>query len=185
MRATPQLKVRSRECEVVTMQRYVDEFETVPVLILPCLVRYRAPTSYEGASIFPSCQNILLAARALGYGAALTGWHQVVETELRPLLGRVFRSGEDGAAKERLAVLSEPLWRRRFGGNPAVIGQAIDLDGNRSQREREVERRHRRLVAFVEVAKHRRFAVRQSRVDRSGHASTDLMDRPVERQEQP
>src|SRR5947207_1763837 len=27
-----------------TMQRYVDEFERVPVLVLPCLVRYRDPT---------------------------------------------------------------------------------------------------------------------------------------------
>jgi nitroreductase len=26
-----------------TMQRFVDEFERVPVLILPCLVRYREP----------------------------------------------------------------------------------------------------------------------------------------------
>src|SRR5262249_23093723 len=31
-------------------------------------------------------QNLLLAARALGYGAALTGWHKIVEDELRPLL---------------------------------------------------------------------------------------------------
>jgi len=51
---------------------------------------------------------------------------------VRPLLGRVFGAGEDGPAKQRLAVLSESLWRRRFGGNPGVIGQAVDLDGNRS-----------------------------------------------------
>ena len=46
------------------MQRYVDEFEQVPVLVLPALVRYREPTPFEGASIFPACQNLLLAARA-------------------------------------------------------------------------------------------------------------------------
>jgi hypothetical protein len=27
-----------------TLQQLVDEFERVPVLILPCLVRYREPT---------------------------------------------------------------------------------------------------------------------------------------------
>ena len=70
-----------------TMQRYVDDFDTVPALILPCLVRYREPTPFEGASIFPACQNLLLAARALGYGGALTGWHFGVEAELRTLLG--------------------------------------------------------------------------------------------------
>ncbi len=70
-----------------TMQRYVDEFERVPVLILPCLVRYRAPTPMEGASVYPACQNLLLAARALGYGGAFTGFHVPVENELRALLG--------------------------------------------------------------------------------------------------
>jgi nitroreductase len=68
------------------LQRYVDEFESVPVLILPCLVRYREPSSFEGASVYPACQNVLLAARALGYGGVLTGWHFGVETELRALL---------------------------------------------------------------------------------------------------
>ncbi|MGH9207131.1 MAG: nitroreductase family protein, partial [Acidimicrobiales bacterium] len=52
----------------------------------PCLVRYRRPTPSEGASIYPACQNLLLAARALGYGGVLTGWHSFVEDELRQLL---------------------------------------------------------------------------------------------------
>jgi putative ABC transport system permease protein len=51
---------------------------------------------------------------------------------VRPLLGRVFRAGEDGPRRQRLAVISESLWRRRFGGDSGVIGQAVDLDGNRS-----------------------------------------------------
>src|SRR5882724_1738120 len=62
-----------------TMQRYTDEFERVPVLVLPCLVRYREPTSFEGASIFPAVQNLLLAARALGYGGVLTGFQGLVD----------------------------------------------------------------------------------------------------------
>jgi nitroreductase len=69
-----------------TMQHYVDTFESVPVVILACLRRYRAPGPDEGASIYPACQNLLLAARALGYGGALTMWHHAVEPELRPLL---------------------------------------------------------------------------------------------------
>ena len=40
----------------------------------------------EGASVYPACQNLLLAARALGYGGALTMWHHGVEAELRDLL---------------------------------------------------------------------------------------------------
>jgi nitroreductase len=68
------------------MQRYVDRFEQIPVVVLVCLVRYRSASPYEGASVYPACQNLLLAARALGYGGALTMWHLGVEDELRDLL---------------------------------------------------------------------------------------------------
>jgi nitroreductase len=70
-----------------TMQHYVDHFEAIPVVVLVCLVRYRSPNPYEGASVYPACQNLLLAAHGLGYGGALTMWHGAVEPELRALLG--------------------------------------------------------------------------------------------------
>lgn len=69
-----------------SMQHYVDHFEAVPVVVLVCLDRYRAPSPIEGASVYPACQNLLLAARALGYGGALTMWHLGVESELRAML---------------------------------------------------------------------------------------------------
>lgn len=69
-----------------SMQRYVERIDDVPVLILPCLVRHRRPNATEGASVYPACQNLLLAARALGYGGVLTIWHAAVEDELRALL---------------------------------------------------------------------------------------------------
>lgn len=70
-----------------SMQRYVDRFEETPVVVLVCLDRYRDPAPTEGASVYPACQNLLLAARALGYGGALTMWHLMVEDDLRSLLG--------------------------------------------------------------------------------------------------
>ncbi len=69
-----------------TMAHYVDHLESAPVLVLPCLVRYRDPVPTEGASVYPACQNLLLAARALGYGGVLTGFHAICEPELRELL---------------------------------------------------------------------------------------------------
>jgi nitroreductase len=68
------------------MESYVQNFANVPALVLACLVRYRDPNPDEGASIYPACQNLLLAARALGYGGALTGFHSLVEKELCALL---------------------------------------------------------------------------------------------------
>lgn len=69
-----------------SMQTYVDRFEQTPVIVLVCLDRYRPPDPHEGASVYPACQNLLLAARALGYGGALTMWHLGVEDELRRIL---------------------------------------------------------------------------------------------------
>jgi nitroreductase len=68
------------------MVQLVEGFEQIPVVVLVCLVRYRAPNPAEGASVYPSCQNLLLACRALGYGGVITGWHTYVEDELREAL---------------------------------------------------------------------------------------------------
>ena len=70
-----------------TMQHYVDNFADVPVLVLAINLRYRGKVHIEGASIYPACQNLLLAARGLGYGGALTAFHAPVEAELVALLG--------------------------------------------------------------------------------------------------
>lgn len=79
-----------------TMQHFVDHFEEVPVVVLPCLERYRDPNEMESASIYPAVQNLLLAARGLGYGGVFTGFNKLVEAELRELLSvpdHVFMAG--------------------------------------------------------------------------------------------
>ncbi len=45
-----------------------------------------------------------------------------------PLHGRVFAAGEDVPGRGDLAVLSELLWRTRFGADPNLIGRTIHLD---------------------------------------------------------
>jgi nitroreductase len=121
-----------------TMQRFVDHFERVPVLILPCLVRYREPMPIEGASIYPACQNLLLAARALGYGGVFTGWHVGVETQLRELLGipdGTFMAGTITVGKPagrhglvRRRPMAELVYEEGWGDAP---GWAIDPPGTR------------------------------------------------------
>ncbi|CAB4364518.1 MAG: nitroreductase [Actinobacteria bacterium] len=69
-----------------TMQHYVEHFHEAPVIVLVCLLRYRDANPYEGASVYPAVQNLLLAARGLGYGGAVTMWQLPVEQELREIL---------------------------------------------------------------------------------------------------
>lgn len=121
-----------------TMQGYVDHFESVPCLILPCLVRYRAPNPAEGASVYPAVQNLLLAARALGYGGVITGFHGAVDAELKTLLGippEVFISctvtlgkpaGRHGPVRRR--PMSELIFADAWGTAP---DWAVDPPGTR------------------------------------------------------
>lgn len=70
-----------------TMAHFVDHFEQIPVVILATAVRKRpAPEETLGASVYPACQNLLLAARSLGYGGVMMMWHALVADELRTLL---------------------------------------------------------------------------------------------------
>src|SRR6185503_12198175 len=46
-----------------------------------------------------------------------------------PQLGRLFAEEDDRYGAARTAVLSDGLWKEKFGGNAAVIGNAILLDG--------------------------------------------------------
>ena len=124
--------------QAATMQHYVDHIEQVPVIVFGCLVRYRDASPTEGASIYPACQNLLIAARTLGYGGALTMWHQGVENQLRELLGipdNVAISacitlgkpqGSHGPVRRR--PISELVFENQWGRSPSW---AIDPDGTR------------------------------------------------------
>ena len=70
-----------------TMQHFVDNVEATPVIVLACLKLHHEESLEMGGHVFPACQNLLLAARALGYGGVLTGWHKVVDAELREVIG--------------------------------------------------------------------------------------------------
>lgn len=48
---------------------------------------------------------------------------------IKPLLGRTFLEGEDQIGTAPIALLSESIWRQKFGADPHVLGQGITLDG--------------------------------------------------------
>jgi putative ABC transport system permease protein len=46
----------------------------------------------------------------------------------QPLIGRLFEDGEDREGAAPVALLSEQLWRRRYGGDASIIGQTIQIN---------------------------------------------------------
>jgi putative ABC transport system permease protein len=49
---------------------------------------------------------------------------------VRPALGRDFLPSEDAKEANRVVILSNGLWRRRFGADPAIAGKTIRLGDN-------------------------------------------------------
>ena len=49
--------------------------------------------------------------------------------DVSPALGRAFAPEEETAGHNHMALLSERLWRSRFGADPRAVGQSIKLDG--------------------------------------------------------
>src|SRR6516164_1345023 len=50
-----------------------------------------------------------------------------------PMLGRVFTKADDSPGAPDTAVLTHGYWRRKFGGDRAVIGKTIVVDGKQRQ----------------------------------------------------
>ena len=48
---------------------------------------------------------------------------------IRPVVGRSFLEGEDRPGSARVAMISEGLWKRRFGGDPSIVGRRLTLNG--------------------------------------------------------
>ena len=49
--------------------------------------------------------------------------------QVSPAIGRAFLPQEERQGNNRLALLSDKIWRNRFGANPNILGKTITLDG--------------------------------------------------------
>ncbi|HKG96139.1 MAG TPA: ABC transporter permease, partial [Gemmatimonadaceae bacterium] len=47
----------------------------------------------------------------------------------RAAVGRALRAEDDAAGADPVVVISDALWRRRFGGDPSAVGRAVAVDG--------------------------------------------------------
>jgi len=88
-------------------------------------------TSFEDiALVFPS-QNLNLT----GWGeperlfAAGLSANTFDVFGVRPALGRAFREDEDDIGAPLVVILSDGLWRRRFGADPSIVGRTVTLSG--------------------------------------------------------
>jgi putative ABC transport system permease protein len=95
----------------------------------------RQSHSFEGMAIFDSAGR--------GYNLSATGTKQEPEQVsglrvsagffsvlgVKPFLGRTFLPEEETLGRDHEVVLSYGLWKRRYGGDPALVGRTIKIDG--------------------------------------------------------
>jgi putative ABC transport system permease protein len=61
-------------------------------------------------------------------GAAFVGPEFFPIVRTRPLLGRLLIDADHRAGTQPVAVMSNRLWKRRFGGDPAIVGRSVSID---------------------------------------------------------
>ena len=116
----------------------VDHFADTPVVVVACLRGYRLPlvpappvvqSSYYG-SVYPSVQNLLLAARAMGLGASLVTLPLWCTTAVRAALGLPL-------SVQPCCVVPMGWPQGRYGPTTRKpVGEVVHLDryGNRAWR---------------------------------------------------
>ena len=60
--------------------------------------------------------------------ASKCSWDLFETLGVQPALGRTFTDSDDQPSANATVILSWGLWKRRFGGDPAVLNQSIHLD---------------------------------------------------------
>lgn len=89
----------------------------------------RQSRSYESMAVRTQADMTLTGnGDAAHVEAALASANFFSVLRATPRLGRVYSEAECRSGRDSVAVLSYGLWQRRFAGDPAVLGRAIELD---------------------------------------------------------
>ena len=88
---------------------------------------------FEGVAVYQRNSFTLVDGReAMHVPGALVSAELFKLLRVQPILGRAFLPTEDEPGS-RVVMLSHALWQRRFGGDAAVLGRALTLDGRSYQ----------------------------------------------------
>jgi putative ABC transport system permease protein len=62
---------------------------------------------------------------------ARASWDLFRTLRVQPALGRTFTKQEDTPTGEPVAIISSGLWKRRFGGEPGILNQSLEISGKK------------------------------------------------------
>jgi putative ABC transport system permease protein len=92
--------------------------------------RERARAFTAIGAFVPGNVNLRSADDALRVSATFAEPEVFQALGVSPLYGRLLLPGDTARGPERVVVLSHALWRDRFGGSKAILGQTIRIDAS-------------------------------------------------------
>ena len=105
------------------------------IVSAPNIWDFRKQThSFEGIAIFDSSGRGYNLSSTVGEPEQVSGLRVSANffsvLGVKPMLGRTFLPEEELPGKDREVILSYGLWQRRYGGDPAIVGRSIRVDGD-------------------------------------------------------
>jgi putative ABC transport system permease protein len=86
--------------------------------------------SFEGMACFLSTTFSLTdIERPISLPGRRVNWNYFSMLDVKPEIGRLFSPDDDRVGAASTAILSHRLWEQTFGGDPAIIGKTIRVDG--------------------------------------------------------
>ena len=90
----------------------------------------KASTQLEGLSVLNTRgMNLTGGLEPIRLQAGRVSWNFLQLVGVAPAQGRSFLAEEDVTNGPKVAILTDECWNRRFGGDPALLGRSIRLDG--------------------------------------------------------
>ena len=90
----------------------------------------RATTSFERMALIGGLNvNVTDSSEPERLPAARVSSELFPLLGVQPQLGRVFLIEEDVPGRDHVVLISNELWRRRYSGDPQIVGRAISIDG--------------------------------------------------------
>lgn len=91
-------------------------------------LRTRSALFEEFASIWTTVGALVEDDEPETVRLGLVTWNFPSILGAEPVNGRLFAPADEGSGAGPV-LISEPLWERRFGGDPSVLGRAVRIDG--------------------------------------------------------
>ncbi|HYM78038.1 MAG TPA: ABC transporter permease [Candidatus Dormibacteraeota bacterium] len=92
-------------------------------------LRARSKTFKQISALTVGSRTLGLKQDPIQIGVGLVTAEFFETLDVKPYLGRTFRQDDEGEGKPPTVILSWALWKDRFGGNAAVLGTQVPIEG--------------------------------------------------------